>query len=77
MTNFDVRGMRNRSMMTIVQGGDQEQLLRHFQAGSVDSHHLSNLMNYVWEEEKFTKTPNNAKYTAIMEASARRLTKCT
>ena len=42
-------------MMTIVQGGDQEQLLRRFQAGSVDSYHLSNLMNYVWEEEKFTK----------------------
>ena len=58
-------------------GEDQEQLLRLFQAGSVGSHHLSNLMNYVWKEEKFTKTANNAKYTAIMEASAKRLTKCT
>ena len=35
------------------------------------------LMNYVWKEEKFTKTPNDSKYTAIMEASARRITKCT
>lgn len=56
---------------------DQEQLWRLFQAGSVGSHHLSNLMNYVWKEEKFTKTPNDSKYTAIMEASARRITKCT